>query len=154
MNVDTLVQKNLQLSKEYLSLVGACTYVFLRAEWMAAYCCEVMENGYLAKVTDAKSRIMAGKISCKLLELTSCLDDSPGKNTLLTRASKFQKLTKDRRNVLLHAYPASIDGMSTLHNPKDQHTFTSEDLEKFLEEAYSVSNDLNDSNYKFLKDGS
>lgn len=152
MNVDGVVEKSSQLSKEYLSLVGACTYVFLRAEWMAVYCCEVMENGYLAKVTDAKSRIMAGKISCKLLELTSCLDDSSGKATLLARAGKFQKLVKDRRNVLLHAYPASIDGMSTLHNPKDQHTFTSEDLEEFLGEAYTVADDLNDSYYKFLKD--
>ncbi len=154
MNVDTLIQQNSQLSKEYISLVGACTYVFLRAEWMAVYCCEVMENGYLAKVTDAESRIMAAKIACKLLKLTSCLDDSSGKTTLLDRAGEFQKLVKDRRNVLLHAYPASIDGMSALHNPKDQHTFTSEDLEKFLEEAYAVANHLNDSYYKFLKDGS
>jgi len=151
MDVDTLVELNPKLSKDYLALVGACTYVFLRAEWMAVYCCDVMEEGYRSKVTDVNSRIMAGKISKKLLHLASCLDASDGKNDLVLRAAKFIKLVNDRRNVLMHAYPASIDGMSTLHNPKDQHTFTTEDLERFLEEASTVAAELNDSYYSFLK---
>lgn len=151
MKVGELVTGNPQLTSEYLSLVGACTYIFLRAEWNAVTCCNSIEPGYREKVTDSDSRIMAGKISYKLLHLSSLLDESADKAELVTGAGRFINLVQDRRNILLHAYPASIDGKSTLHNPKDQYTFTVNDLEQFLGEANEVASILNNSYHNYLK---
>ncbi|ASJ76756.1 hypothetical protein [Granulosicoccus antarcticus] len=139
-----------QLQEEYVLTLGGAVYYFSLAEWMAANCCEIMQNGYVRDVCTKSKKITAWNIAEKLVSLSGKLSKSDEQHCLVTAAAEFQILVSDARNPLLHAYPAAVDDIAVLHNPKDQQTFSLSALEDIATRSFNCENVLNHAYYNYL----
>ena len=88
----------------YVAALGRATYVFASTEWMAAYCCEKMESGFVGKLRTNK--MTAHNIAEKLVSLVGKRPAVPDKQRCVNAAAEFKRLAL-RRNDLIHSNTGS-----------------------------------------------
>jgi hypothetical protein len=99
MNNDRL---RVQIDQPYAEALGLATFCWARCEWDAAWCCELLEPGYIATIKPKK--LTAGQIANKLLDLIDARLDPGLKAICLGPATEFKRLVEER-NGLMHGIP-------------------------------------------------
>ena len=106
---------------DYTAALGSAVYAFAELEWNAVQCCERIEAGSIASLSDRT----AGRVADTLVMLAARLPDPPDSGArarLSTAATRFQALVRSRNN-LLHAKPgADHDGARRLFRDGDPWT--------------------------------
>jgi hypothetical protein len=92
------------VGEDYVAALGRATYVFSYTEWVAAYCCEKMESGFVGKLRTNK--MTAGNIADKLVSLVGKRPAGPDTQRCVDAAAEFKRLTL-RRNDLIHSNPGT-----------------------------------------------
>ena len=125
----------------YVALVGQAVYAFTYLEWQIVSIGQKIAPGF---VRDTAKKT-AGKIAEMLDDdLATFSGDVSLKANLQTILERF-KAAVDRRNDLLHAHPATLNGQQRLHRwtPTRVFNWEPEEIVAFVHEIEALSGDAN-----------
>ena len=98
--------ERIPVEDEYLRALGRAAYNFAYLEWGIIWLAETIKPGSLRKLP----KLTAGKIARRFKRAVEAVPESdPDKTPLLTLASRFEALAKDRDR-LLHGTPHTASG--------------------------------------------
>ncbi|MEO0418513.1 MAG: hypothetical protein AAF249_06600 [Pseudomonadota bacterium] len=136
----------IQLEDDYAHAIGQAAYCFAICEWNAVWSAERLQTGYI-KTIESK-RKTAGVIANELVGLVHAIGDPSLKAACLPTAIEFQRLVRDR-NELLHGKPGTAsNGDQRLFRRGTEWTIS--DIETLSDELATCSIRLNEMVHKHL----
>jgi hypothetical protein len=92
------------VERDYAAVLGYATFIFATFEWNVAWCGEKLERGFLSGIRGCTAATIGVRFQ-RVVESKTGLDKG-SRDRLLTVASRFRTLAKER-NRLMHAKPCT-----------------------------------------------
>lgn len=128
---------------DYAAALGLATYCFASLEWNAVSCGDKLRPGYVNLVP----RKTAGEIAKDVCAFADMIADRDKRARFRTAAEEFKRLV-ERRNALMHANPATVDGRQRL--VRDGFPWNPAGLEELADEFTACSLELNELHHHVL----